>query len=79
MCLAIPGKIVSVSGNDYLSKEGKIDFGGTIKTISLSFVPEAKIGDYVIVHAGLALTLVDEKEALETIKLMKEIGIDEIS
>jgi hydrogenase expression/formation protein HypC len=77
MCLAIPGKIVSISGKDALERMGKIDFGGILKEASLAFVPEAKVGDYVIVHVGFALSRVDEDEAqkiFEYLKRMDELG-----
>jgi len=77
MCLAVPGKIVSVSGEDPLERAGKIDFSGIFKEASLAFVPEAKIGDYVIVHAGFALSKVDEAEAqkvFEYLRQMEELG-----
>ena len=64
MCLAIPGKIESISGDDLLSRMGKVNFGGIFKEVSLACVPEAKTGDYVIVHVGFALSLVDKEEAL---------------
>ena len=63
MCLAIPGKIESISGDDPLTRMGKINFGGILKEASLAYVPEAKVGDYVIVHVGFALSKVDEDEA----------------
>jgi hydrogenase expression/formation protein HypC len=77
MCLAIPGKIVSVTGEDPLERTGKIDFGGVLKEANLAYVPEAKIGDYVIVHVGFALSRLDEEEAqkvLEYLKEMEELG-----
>jgi hydrogenase expression/formation protein HypC len=55
MCLAVPGKIISIQGEDPLSRIGKIDFGGVLKEASLAYVPEAEVGDYVIVHVGFAL------------------------
>jgi hydrogenase expression/formation protein HypC len=73
MCLAVPGKIVSISGEDPLFRVGKIDFGGVIREASLSFLPQAKVGDYVIVHVGMAISLLDEKEALLTLKDLAEI------
>ena len=77
MCLAVPGKIVSVSGNDPLERTGKIDFGGILKDASLAYVPDAKIGDYVIVHVGFALSRVDEEEArkiFDYLKQMEDLG-----
>ncbi len=64
MCLAIPGKIVSVEeAEDIALRRGKVDFGGVQKEICLSFTPEARTGDYVLVHVGFALSVVDEAEA----------------
>ena len=77
MCLAIPGKIESISGDDPLTRMGKINFGGILKEASLAYVPEAKVGDYVIVHVGFALSRVDEDEAhkvFEYLKQMEELG-----
>jgi hydrogenase expression/formation protein HypC len=74
MCLAIPGKIVSVSGDDALTRMGKVDFSGVIKTVSLAYVPAALVGDYVIVHVGFALSKVDEQEAQKVFEYLKKIG-----
>jgi hydrogenase expression/formation protein HypC len=77
MCLAIPGKIESISGDDPLSRMGKVNFGGIFKEACLAYVPEAKVGDYVIVHVGFALSRVDEDEAhkvFEYLKEMEELG-----
>jgi hydrogenase expression/formation protein HypC len=63
MCLAVPGKIVSVAGDDLILRTGKVNFGGIIKQVNLCYVPEARVGDYVIVHVGFALSIVDEEEA----------------
>ena len=69
MCLAIPGRIISLSADsDPLARKGQVDFNGIRKEISLAYVPEAKIDDYVIVHAGFALALLDEEDALESFK-----------
>ncbi len=67
MCLAIPGQIVSLSEPDAPERLGRVSFGGVIKEISLAFTPEAGIGDYVIVHAGFALSQLDEDEAQATL------------
>ena len=67
MCLAIPGKIVSIDGDKPLEKMGKVSFGGIIKKVSLAYVPEATVGNYVIVHVGFALSIVDEDEAQQTL------------
>jgi hydrogenase expression/formation protein HypC len=77
MCLAIPGRIESIRGDDPLTRMGKINFGGILKEASLAYVPEAKVGDYVIVHVGFALSRVDEDEAqkvFEYLKQMEELG-----
>ena len=77
MCLAIPGKIESISGDDALTRMGKINFGGVLKEASLAYVPEAKVGDYVIVHVGFAISRLDEDEAhkvFDYLKEMEELG-----
>ena len=74
MCLAIPGKITVISGEDPLERVGKIDFDGIIKEASLAFVPEARAGDYVIVHAGFALSRLDEDEAHKVFDYLKRMG-----
>ena len=77
MCLAIPGKIESITGDDPLTRMGRINFGGVVKEASLAYVPEAGVGDYVIVHAGFALSRVDEGEAQKVfahLKQMEELG-----
>jgi hydrogenase expression/formation protein HypC len=77
MCLAIPGKVLSISGDDPLTRMGRIDFSGVVKQASLAYVPEVVIGDYVIVHVGFALSKVDEAEAqkvFEYLKQMDELG-----
>src|SRR5512137_1597383 len=73
MCLAVPGKITSISGDDPLMRTGKVDFGGILKDVSLAYVPEAKLGDYVIVHAGFALSRVDEEEAKQVFEYLREM------
>lgn len=67
MCLAVPGKIISINGDDPLTKTGKVSFGGVIKEVSLAYVPEAQIGDYVVVHVGFALSIVDQEAAEQTL------------
>ncbi len=73
MCLAIPGKVESISGDDPLTRMGKINFGGILKEASLAYVPEVKVGDYVIVHVGFALSRVDEEEAHKVFGYLKEM------
>lgn len=77
MCLAIPGKVLSISGDDPLTRMGRIDFSGVVKQASLAYVPEVVVGDYVIVHVGFALSKVDEAEAqkvFEYLRQMDELG-----
>ncbi|HZR16885.1 MAG TPA: HypC/HybG/HupF family hydrogenase formation chaperone [Verrucomicrobiae bacterium] len=77
MCLAIPGKVISIESADPLTRMGKIDFGGVLKPASLACVPEALVGDYVIVHAGFAISRLDEEEAgkvFEYLRQMDELG-----
>ena len=73
MCLGIPGKIVEIYLINNLQM-AKIDFNGVFREACLSYVPEAKVGDFVIVHVGFALTTIDEEEALETIELLRQIS-----
>ncbi|MFH2054403.1 MAG: HypC/HybG/HupF family hydrogenase formation chaperone [bacterium] len=63
MCLAIPGKLITESGGSGLQCTGRLDFGGVIREVNLALVPEAKLGDYLLVHAGVALTILSEEEA----------------
>ena len=78
MCLAIPGKVVETHEEDGM-KMAKVNFGGMIKTVCLAYTPEAVPGDYVLVHVGFALSLVNEEEAGRTFKLLEELGqLDEI-
>lgn len=74
MCLAVPGRIVSVAGDDPLTRTGRVDFGGIVKEIQLAFVPEARVGDHVLVHVGFAITLLDETEAARVFEHLAEIG-----
>lgn len=73
MCLAIPGKILSTSGED-IARSARVDFGGIVREVNLCYVPEAKVGDYVIVHVGFALSVVDEAEANQVFAYLKEMG-----
>ncbi len=75
MCLAVPAKIVSLNTNaDDLLRTGNVDFSGIQKEISLAYVPEANVGDYVIVHAGFALSVLDESEALASLQAFQELA-----
>jgi hydrogenase expression/formation protein HypC len=75
MCLAIPAKIISITkNNDNLQRMARVDFSGVLKDISLAYLPEAKANDYVIVHAGLALSILDEDEAQASLTAFAELA-----
>ena len=73
MCLAVPGKILRISGDDTL-RTGVVSFGGAEKEANLAFVPEAQVGDFVLVHAGFAISVVDAAEAAQTLDYFRQIG-----
>jgi hydrogenase expression/formation protein HypC len=74
MCLAVPGKIVSVTGEDPWTRTARVSFGGVVKEINLAYVPDARVDDYVIVHAGFALSQIDEAEALRTFEELAKLA-----
>jgi hydrogenase expression/formation protein HypC len=74
MCLAIPGNIESITGDDPLTRTGKVNFGGIVKEVSLAFVPGAVVGDWVIVHAGFAINIIDAEEADRVFDYLDEIA-----
>ena len=80
MCLAIPGKLISIQeSSDEIFKTGKVSFDGVIKEVNLALVPEAKINDYVMVHVGAAISTIDEEEAKKTFEALKQMGeLDEL-
>ena len=73
MCLAVPGRLVDVGEEEALLRTGRVDFGGIVKEVSLAFVPEARVGDFVLVHVGFALSRLDEEEARKVFDYLKEI------
>ena len=74
MCLSIPGKLVEITAElDEIFRVGKVSFDGILKEVSLTLVPEAKIGDYVLVHVGAAISTIDEEEAKKTFELLKQL------
>jgi len=75
MCLAVPGQILPLSGDDPITRSGRVSFGGVVKEVSLAYVPEAAVGDYVIVHAGFALNVIDEDEAQKTFELLSQLDL----
>jgi len=80
MCLAIPGKVVELqTTDDTVNRPGKVSFGGIIREVNFCFLPKIAVDDYVLVHVGVALSKVDEKEAIETLRYLKEMGeLDEL-
>ncbi len=74
MCLAVPGQVISVEGDDELNRVGRVSFDGVVKEVSLACVPEARPGDYVIVHVGFALSVVDEQEARAIFDTLRQMG-----
>ena len=74
MCLAVPGKIASVEDSDPILRSGRVNFGGIVKVVNLSCVPEAHVGDYVLVHAGMAISTVDEDEAEQVFDYLRQMG-----
>ena len=74
MCLAIPGKIIKIDKEHTFPRMGKVDFGGIVKEVSLAYVPEAQVGDYVIVHVGFAISRVDEHAANQVFAYLEQIG-----
>jgi len=73
MCLAIPGLVLSISGHEQLMRMGQVKFGGITKEVSLAYVPEAKVGDYVIVHVGFAISILNEAEANRVFEYLREM------
>ncbi|MCA6502781.1 MAG: HypC/HybG/HupF family hydrogenase formation chaperone [Pseudanabaena sp.] len=72
MCLAVPAKILSIQGED-LMRVGKVSFSGVVKEVNLAYLPEAEIGDYAIIHAGVAISIVDPAEAAQTLRDLQKI------
>ena len=72
MCLAVPAQVISLAG-----QEAEVDFGGVRRRISVALTPEVRVGDYVLIHTGFAISVLDEQEARETLKLFQEL--DEFS
>lgn len=74
MCLAVPGRVQEIYESHGL-RTGRMDFGGVVKEVCLAYVPEVEVGDYAIVHAGVAISRIDEESALETLRLLEETGV----
>ena len=74
MCLAIPGEVLDISGDEPLLRTGRVRFGGIVKRVNLACVPEARVGDFVTVHVGVALSVVDQEEAGRVFAYLREAG-----
>lgn len=72
MCLGVPGKIIEIDDSGAL-RMAKVDFGGVVRSACLEYVPEAKVGDYAVIHVGFAISLLSEEEALDSLAMLKEI------
>ena len=73
MCLAVPGKILNITEDEPMTRMGRVSFGGIIKQVNLAYVPEAGIGDYVIVHVGFAISTLDEQEADRVFEYLRQM------
>lgn len=74
MCLAVPGKVVSIDESNPELKMAKVNFSGVSKEVCVQWLPEVEVGDYVLVHVGFALNKIDEKDAEETLRILREMG-----
>jgi hydrogenase expression/formation protein HypC len=74
MCLGVPGKVIDIR-DDRGTKMATVDFGGVQKDVCLAYVPEAEVGDYTLIHAGFAITMVDEESAMKTLELFEQMGV----
>jgi hydrogenase expression/formation protein HypC len=73
MCLAVPGEILSIQGEGF-TRTARVSFSGIVREVSLAYVPEANVSDYVVVHVGLAISLLDKNEALRALEYLKQMG-----
>jgi hydrogenase expression/formation protein HypC len=74
MCLAVPARVLSLLGDDPITRTGRVDFGGLVKEVNFAFAPEAEVGDYVLVHVGFAIAVLDETEAQQVLAQLREIS-----
>ncbi len=80
MCLGVPGRVLEVWETSSGLRMGKVSFGGIVKEVCLAYVPEAEVGDYVIVHVGFAISRIDEDEARRVFEFLEQMGdLDELS
>lgn len=78
MCLAIPGQVLSIAGDSPLTRTARVAFAGIVKQVNLAYTPEADVGHFVLVHAGFAIAVVDEAEALRTLAFLAETEPEEL-
>ena len=76
MCLAVPGHILSIVGDDPLMRTARVSFGGIVKEVNLAYVPEATVGDYVIVHVGFAISRLEAHEAEQVFRYLEQLEQD---
>jgi hydrogenase expression/formation protein HypC len=74
MCLAVPGQVIAIEGDEPLTRQGRVDFGGVTRLVNLAYVPEVVVGDTVLVHVGFAISRLNEAEAARTYALLDELG-----
>ncbi|MBI1729015.1 HypC/HybG/HupF family hydrogenase formation chaperone [Candidatus Acetothermia bacterium] len=74
MCLAVPGRVLNLIDENPLTRRGRVDFRGIIKEVNLAFVPEAQIGNYVLVHVGFGISVIDEAEAMRVFEYLQKMG-----
>jgi hydrogenase expression/formation protein HypC len=80
MCLGVPGQVLSTEATAAGLAMGRVSFGGVVREVCLAYVPEAVVGDYVIVHVGFAISRIDEAEALQVFDYLRQIGeLDELA
>ena len=79
MCLGVPGKVITIQENPLGMTMGRVSFGGITKDVCMAYVPEVEVGDYVVVHVGFAISVIDEAEARRTLEFLKEMDdLDEL-
>ena len=79
MCLGVPGQILTIAGDDPITRMGRVNFGGVVKEVSLAYTPDATVGDYVVVHVGFAISQVDEEEAQTVFEYLRQMDqLDEL-
>jgi hydrogenase expression/formation protein HypC len=77
MCLAIPGKVLEIRGDDPLMRTGRVKFGGVVKEINLAYTPDVAVDQYVLVHVGFAISVLDEEEARRTLEMVEQLELDD--